>query len=298
MNQADVIERAAQQAATTYMGKVAWPTVMLATVVLFTYLGTLLLVVGGQLPVLPAILLIAVTSYAGYTVLHEAAHGSISGSQRRFRWLNELLGYAAAWVLLIPMTAHRHEHLAHHRHANDPEADPDYCVRDFARSPGRAASVAVQVLCSQFSYYLAHRWGRGRRSQDLYLVLEVVAAIALRVPLLMWGDWQAGLVALIAGQLLGVSITLYLFAYLVHRPHTDTGRWVDTSTIPMEGVGGTIITFLWGFQNYHGIHHLFPRVPWYCYASLYRDIAEPMASKGAPVYRLGSRGLQRADAIA
>ena len=90
MNKPDAIERAAQQAATSYMGAVAWPTVILGTVVTLTYLGTLLLVVAGQLPLLAAIVLIAITSYAGYTVLHEAAHGSISGSHRQLRWLNEL----------------------------------------------------------------------------------------------------------------------------------------------------------------------------------------------------------------
>jgi beta-carotene hydroxylase len=298
MSKPESAERVAQQAATRYMGGVAWPTVILAVVAAATYVGTLLLVVGDQMSLAPAVIILALASYATYTVLHEAAHGSISGNQRGMRWLNEALGYLAAWVLLIPMTAHRHEHLAHHRHANMPDDDPDYCVRDFARSPWHAATVAAQVLYSQFRYYLTHRWGRGRRSQDIYLVAEVLSSLLLRLPLLLWGDWSAGLLAMVLGLLLGVSITLYLFAYLVHRPHADSGRWVDTSTIPMAGVGGAILSFAWGYQNYHGIHHLFPRVPWYRYPRLYRDIAEPMQQMGAPIYQLDAAGLRRAPALA
>jgi beta-carotene hydroxylase len=46
------------------------------------------------------------------------------------------------------------------------------------------------------------------------------------------------------------------------------------------------------FQNYHSIHHLFPRVPFYHYARLYQDIEEIMSAKGAPIYRLTARGLK------
>ena len=45
------------------------------------------------------------------------------------------------------------------------------------------------------------------------------------------------------------------------------------------------------FQNYHSIHHLFPRVPFYQYARLYSDIEAVMVAKGAPVYQLTWRGL-------
>ena len=48
----------------------------------------------------------------------------------------------------------------------------------------------------------------------------------------------------------------------------------------------------WGFQNYHAIHHLFPRVPFYHYAKIYDEIEAVMAEKGAPVYRLTLRGLE------
>jgi hypothetical protein len=43
---------------------------------------------------------------------------------------------------------------------------------------------------------------------------------------------------------------------------------------------------IWVNQNYHSIHHLFPRVPFYRYPALFNDIERIMVAKGAPIYRL------------
>ncbi len=49
---------------------------------------------------------------------------------------------------------------------------------------------------------------------------------------------------------------MFLFAYIVHTPHESVGRYVDTSTFVVGGPAGKLITLLWGYQNYHSIHHL------------------------------------------
>ena len=80
---------------------------------------------------------------------------------------------------------------------------------------------------------------------------------------------------------------MFLFAYVVHTPHESTGRYLNTSTFKTSGLMGSIVTVLWGYQNYHSIHHLFPRVPFYCYRALFLDIEDTMIAKGAPIYQLG-----------
>ena len=102
MQQKDNLDQAALVAAKTYMGDFAWPTVVFAIVVMVSYLATLVLTVAGLLPLALAIPLAAVLTYLSYTVLHEAAHGSISGSHTRLRWVNEALGYMAAWIMMLP----------------------------------------------------------------------------------------------------------------------------------------------------------------------------------------------------
>ena len=217
---------------------------------------------------------------------------------RIVRWVNELMGYMAAWMLMIPLTVHRHVHLAHHRHTNDADADPDYQVAALKGSPFSALYSALRLFIAQFSYYLEHRWYKAPAKQNLYLCLEVGAAYLPRLALIAAGFWAEGLLLFGLAWLLGVAITLYLFAYLVHRPHNMVGRYVDTSTILLPGPGQTLLNWLWVFQNYHSIHHLFPRVPFYKYQRLFRDIEHVMEAKGAPVYRLGMSGLEARKAAA
>jgi beta-carotene hydroxylase len=286
------MDQLALAAARQHMGKFAVPTVIFAVAVLATYAATVALTLAGTLPLLAAVPVAAVLTYLSYTVLHEAAHGNISGSNPSLRKLNDALGYMAGWILMIPLTAHRHEHLAHHRSTNNPDGDPDFVMAKFLDSPSNFFRTAPKVFWTQFGYYRANRWGRGDRSQDFKLCLEVVAILLPRLALFAAGFTAEGIALFLVAWLIGVSLVIYLFAYLVHRPHEAVGRYVDTSTILVNGPLGKLVTWLWVYQNYHSIHHLFPRVPFYRYPELFEEIEETMVAKGAPIYRLGTRGLQ------
>ena len=296
MNNGNSMDLEALGKAKTYMGDFAWPTVLLGSGLFAGYLATPLLVVAGYLPLLPAMALIAIMTYLAYTVLHESVHGTISGSHSSLRWVNDLMGYLAGWMIMIPLTAHRHEHLAHHRHTNDPEQDPDFIVSRFRRTPWRAVTLAMQILKGQFAFYIDRRWSRGPRRQDVILCLEVLAALAPRIAFLAAGYWVEGLALFLVAWSIGVTVLMFLFAYIVHSPHETEGRFVDTSTILVPGGAlGKVITVAWVYQNYHSIHHLFPRVPFYRYPALFNDIEDIMVASGAPIYRLGWRGLVRDD---
>ena len=134
------------------MGRVAWPTVILGLAHQRFLCGNTCCWLRPVLcRWLLAVPLMAFLTYAAYTVLHDAVHGSINGSHKPLRWLNEALGYAMGWILMIPLTAHRHEHLAHHRNTNEPDADPDFVVANMARSPLHAARAAcTDIMAGQF----------------------------------------------------------------------------------------------------------------------------------------------------
>jgi beta-carotene hydroxylase len=293
MQNTDALDQAAQFQAKTYMGKIAWPTVILGSAVFTSYIAVLALVATGGLSLLLALPLITVLTYAAYTVMHEAVHGSISGSVSSMRWLNDVMGYLAGWILMIPLTAHRHEHLAHHRNTNQPDSDPDYVIAGMTQSPLHAVAAALRTLRNQYKYYFSVRWRVAPRSQNLRFCLEIAAALSLRLAFMAQGLWLEGAVLFVVGSLGGVIVVMYLFAYIVHKPHTAVGRYVDTSTIALPGPMGKLVTALWGFQNYHSIHHLFPRVPFYSYQKLYQDIEDIMIAKGAPIYSVHSSGLKR-----
>ena len=291
MKTAEELDRAAREAAKPYQGEFAWFTALLAVVVLAAYLATPIMVVAGWLPLAAGALLMVVLTYIAYTVLHDAAHGSISGSQKSLRWINDWLGYAAAWILMIPLTAHRHEHLTHHRNTNDPQGDPDYVVADMGRSPWHALRAAVRVVAAQYRFYIQERWSSAPTGQNLRFSLEVLAALGPRLAFLAAGYWTEGLVLFVVGGIGGVMLLMYLFAYIVHHPHEAMGPYANTSTIIAPAWCNGLVTWLWLFQNYHSIHHLFPRIPFYHYRKLFEEIEPIMRARGAPIYQLSSRGL-------
>ena len=150
----------------------------------------------------------------------------------------------------------------------------------------------VQAWISQFSFYAKHRWPDAPLREKLVLCAEVVFTLVPRLGIVAAGYWVEGLALFVLAWLVGAIVLLYLFAYLVHRPHDRVGRYVDTSTVLLPGPLNSLLTWLWMFQNYHSIHHLFPRVPFYAYANLYNEIEETMAAKDAPVFRITTGGLK------
>ncbi len=290
MKEQDLLDQQARKVATRNVGTFAWPTVLLGLCVFLGYLSLPVFLAAGLLG-LPLLTLLAVLlTYAAYTVLHESVHGSICGAHSRFRWVNEMLGYASAFVLMIPLTAHRHEHLAHHRNTNNPEQDPDYVVSDMMASPWRAVGSAIQIVTGQYRYYLKDRWRKDPASRRVRFCLELAVAVGARLLFMAQGFWLEGAVLFVAGGAGGITLLMYLFAYKVHAPHTETGRYRDTSTFLFPGYLNGILTLLWGFQNYHSIHHLFPRVPFYRYPKVFNEIRHIMEEKDAPIHEWRGAG--------
>ena len=288
----DELDQRALSSARKYMGAVAWPTVFLGLLLVGSYTFVVWLVFFEGLTLLIGVPAVALLTHLTYTILHEAAHGSISGGDRSLRWLNDALGYMAAWVLMIPLTAHRHEHMAHHRFTNDEARDPDFHMEQMCDSVWASVRVVLRASANQFRFYAEHRWTQAPPKQNVYIVLEVFAALVPRVGLAFAGYWVEALALFVVGWMLGAIVLLYSFAYLVHRPHEHEGRYENTSTILVPGLLHTPLTWLWMFQNYHSIHHLYPRVPFYKYAELYAEIEDVLLAKGTPVYRLTARGLE------
>lgn len=290
------LDIAALEEAKPYMGEFAWPTVILGLTACTLYFTMPFMVAAGMVPFWLAALLMIVLTYAAYTGLHESVHGTVSGSQPQLRWVNEWLGYSSALVMGIPLTAHRHEHLAHHRHTNEPDADPDFGFSTLTESPLGAVRSAGRAIFQNYQYYMNSRWAQDKGSQNRTFCLEIAAAVSIRVAIVMLTDPGVTIALFLIAGIGGTVLLVFLFAYLVHYPYKDVGRYANTSTIIAGGALNPVITWLWLFQNYHSIHHLFPRVPFYHYRRIFDAIEPIMLARGAPVYRLGLGGLRRQEA--
>ena len=112
----------------------------------------------------------------------------------------------------------------------------------------------------------------------------------------IWARLKKVLILGVVANLIGIFVVVTVFAWLVHHPYTVTGRYVDTSTFVFPRWINGLITHLWLFQNYHSVHHLFPRVPFYRYAKVFDGIRGVMELKGAPIYEVGIRRRQSVSA--
>lgn len=276
-------EQQAQQAVIRHIGGFAWPTVFslsLCTGVYGACIWHLLTdpqfswwVVAG----------IAFCAYAAYTPLHDAVHGAVTGMSIQLHWINEWVGYLASHLLGVSFIGHRRGHLKHHRATNHPENDPDMAFS--AHTLPALVAMWFKGISKEwvFAVTFAHFTSAERR----IVVLEYLAILITRSLLLVYcADIPAALVTLLSGYIIGNAILTTLFAWIVHHPHSEQERMKTTTVYQARRGLDTIMTLLWGFQNYHAIHHLYPKVPFFRYRKLYRMLEPYLLAGGVPVKKL------------
>lgn len=291
----DTQPRIAQNAKNdVYNGEFAWPTVIIGAVSTLSYFAVPFAVHAGIISFPVALALMSLLVYLAYTPMHESVHRAVSGSHHEFMPINEWIGRLTALVLAVPMIAHRHEHLAHHRYANDPERDPDFAWASFSRAPVRAT---ITSLLSSYRFFLSPRHGKRSAADTRIFWSELLAILGVRLAIISLTDPTTTLVLFIVSGLTGIFILGFLFSFMVHRPFTNIGRHLDTGTLiaprPLNG----LVTWLWMFQNYHSVHHLYPRVPFYRYRRVFEAQGDEMMAAGSPVYRITLKGLQKIERL-
>ncbi len=282
------LDREAMRLAKPSVGGVAWPTIAFAIGVAAVYAGTIAAVSIGRLGMAAGFGICSLLVYAAYTVLHEAVHSNISGFGQPTRWYNETLGMIAGFIMAIPLTIHRAEHLAHHRKTNDPEDDPDMVLAISGRpNLGSLFVASLRSIVKQYTFYWSSAWPTTTREERVKASAEMFVIVAGRLGLAVAGFPLEALMLTVLANLVGNLIIVTFFAVAVHHPNTGHGRYLDTSTLLFPGWVNAPITWLWLWQNYHSIHHLFPRVPFYRYTTVFERIRPIMVAQGAPIHQIG-----------
>jgi fatty acid desaturase len=234
--------------------RVAWPTIALLVAALATWLlGLAWARVAWPL----GLAVCTVAAYVAFTPLHEATHRTIA----RARWVNEVFGRLASLPLLGPFPVVQFVHLEHHKHTNDPVADPDHWS---GRGPGWL--LPVRWLTQDIHYYVVFlRQGpRNRDRVEAQLTFAAVAAIAVARIALGHGREVA---CWFAAARLAIGVLAFAFDYLPHRPHLITAkqdRFAATSAFP-----GRVRYIASLGQSLHLVHHLYPGVPFYRYKRIW-----------------------------
>lgn len=156
----------------------------------------------------------------------------------------------------------------------------------------------LRIVPNQYAWYLREVWPTLPPATRARVIGETTLIVATRLVPVLLGHGEAVLWLSIVPNVLGIVIRAFLFAWIVHAPADDTSRWGCTRSFDFRGILKWPVTVLWLWQNYHAIHHLFPRVPFYRYHAVFHRIDDTMVELGAPVHRIGGRMTSRAAAAA
>ena len=266
---------------------VAWPTLALAV---FLPAAFWTLVAAGffhRAPLWACVPALSVLSYAHYTLVHESIHGNLVPGAPRLRWLNALVGWVGALGMGLSWPMLMRTHVLHHAHTNTDE-DPDIFVK------GTFAELLIKLLfyvpISLIPLPIARRLDPAQYqsvakalrpaevTQDTLVSLATLASLGLAILFGRWLDW---LCLFFIPTRIGALLLAVFFQWLPHAPFDRTERYHNTRISLWPG--GALLTLQ---QNLHLMHHLWPSVPFYNYARLYRRMRPTLVSKGSPIQGL------------
>ncbi len=204
-------------------------------------------------------------------------HEMVHGHPFKNRYLNALL-VIPALGLLVPYLRFLDTHLAHHRDSNltDPYDDPESNYADpavWARMAGwhkvllrfnnkLLGRLLIGPLLGQV-YFIRTDWHL-IRGGDRRVLLGWLLHVPALIPVIWWlatyaalPVWAYLVAAYIAHALLRIR------TFLEHQAHENT----EGRTVIIEDKGPLALLFL--NNNYHVVHHMHPKVPWYRLPSVY-----------------------------
>jgi beta-carotene hydroxylase len=270
-----------------YLGMVAWPTVFVAIAIVAAFATVTTLGAMHIIPLWLGLILNTFILYLDQTPLHEACHGNIAGKDSNILWLNHLVGYVCGAILLHEYKAFRYMHLAHHRDTNNEQLDPDHWVA--VQGPFNVLWRSLTIVYWYQQYFWKHIAFHahipGMRPLTIHIVVAYLILYGIAFWLSVFGWWREVLALWIVPHILASALIIYFFAYLTHKPHEVHERYRDTNVFWVKGkILEPIVNWLYMFQNFHLIHHLFPRIPFYLYPNAFRSLKPVLEKEHAHIY--------------
>ena len=238
------------------------------------------LCLSGMMPLWLGFIIATINVAASYLPSHEAQHSIFAMPGKPKRWLNELVGLLSPIPLVIPYSVLRATHMEHHKHANNPELDPDHNENydTIAGFFGAVCSGVNLSLMVREHPYVRCLKRIGREDLILHSVayqlvyLSVLCGMALNglalEAALLW--WLPRVVAVFYVQ--------FYLSWAPHYPGCGTDRYNDTQSFKSR------FGNIWSSgMQYHVIHHLYPRIPLVRTPEAYRQMKPILKAQGARV---------------
>jgi len=266
---------------------VAYPTILLTVVAMVAYIVTIVTTIEGMLNTFWAIIINSLAAYVLFTSMHEASHLNISGKHHSLRWIDEVVGWLSGIPLFAPFYIFKVLHFRHHAHTNDPNKDPDHWLA----SKGLVSLIFHSTTI--FPVYMI------RGVQLLFHKKKITRKVKKELQIGFIGLFILIGLLIVAGSILGWNMVLKFwvipaviaqaflaltFDWLPHHPHEEKSRYKNTRIHDIPG-----LSFLFLGQNYHLIHHLYPRIPFYNYKKTYSVIKDELKEQDVEIVSFESK---------
>lgn len=264
--------------------RVAWPTLALAVILPASLLTVIGLGLVRALPLWACTPILAIISYAHYTLVHESIHGNVVSSPKSLNGINTIVGWVGSLGMGAGWPALQRTHLLHHSHTNT-ERDPDIVVKG---TLGQLLMKWLVMVSMSLLPMFALRFVNAERYKRLGAILSPAEIIQVSAVTLF--TWALLIASVATGRVadwlmlwflptrLGILILNIFFQWLPHHPFDSTERYHNTRISLWRGG-----TFLLLQQNLHLMHHLWPSVPFYNYARLFRPLRPVLVAEGSRI---------------
>ncbi|MBQ0927029.1 fatty acid desaturase [Saccharopolyspora endophytica] len=257
---------------------ISWPIVAIFSGAIAVFAFSTWAALGGRLPVPVTVLLSAIAIFVLFTVLHDAAHYSVSTR----RWVNVAFGRVAMLFVspLISFKSFAFIHIEHHRNTNDDENDPDHFV---SGAPLWQVPVRFALMDVPYLSFLVRNVRRRPRAEVLETSFLLAVSAGVIVACALTGDlWTLAVLYLIPERV-AMFVLAWWFDWLPHHDLQDTQQQ-NRYRATRNRVGSEwILTPLLLSQNYHLVHHLHPSIPFHRYVAAWRRNEEAYLEREAAI---------------
>ncbi|MEM9014186.1 MAG: fatty acid desaturase [Pseudomonadota bacterium] len=218
---------------------------------------------------------------------HEAFHRNVCGKDLRLAWLNDLMGGTVSFAFWFSFPAFKATHLSHHSHLNQDGKDSDMWT---SRKGVLPTFLACASLLFKYEADIWAWWREGRLDRSVLIRFYIERAIAIAIVALAFANGYGLEITMLwlLPAVAGLLAIVFLFTYVVHHPHTEMDAIGGTNTVLAAPWLQPIVTFIFAFHNYHIVHHLFPRIPFFRLGTIFREIRPQLVERGAPIMVLGA----------
>jgi len=238
--------------------QIAWPTVILFLACLLGLFCLSWLAMDASIPFWLASIGNGILIYFLFGVVHDAMHRSVS----KISWFNDSLGHISIFFFapLATFELGRWIHMRHHRFTNDSQHDPDHFGHKLDwLTPLRWLNIDYYYTL----YFLKQEEEHIRRKYLPRLIFQTILIASLILIAAYFGYFFEVIMLFVIPTRISSFLTLGIFVYLPHVPFSHTSMEGEYQASSIRLGWEWLLTPIMAYHNYHLIHHLYPRAPFY-----------------------------------